>query len=159
MDAGIGLAAIGQALDDIDMVVEVFGVELDAFVGVDAGFANFLDLGLGQRIVMVFLRGNDRGVESCESEERCRAMGKRKRRRMGERTCTSLNHKRARVRKEVGDRPNGAKNLRFADDDNSEAGLLAKDFEHGFALGPIHLRKRCLDQRTIFSSCCCAASG
>jgi hypothetical protein len=35
---------------------------------------------------------------------------------------------------------------------DGEGGLLAKDFEHGFALCPIHLRQRFLDERTVLGA-------
>ena len=59
--AGVGFVAVHQALDGVDVVVEEFGVELDALVRIDAGFANFFDLGVGEGIVARALCGD--GIE------------------------------------------------------------------------------------------------
>jgi hypothetical protein len=38
------------------VVIQVLGVELDALVGVDTGFADFFDLSFGQDVVLLSLR-------------------------------------------------------------------------------------------------------
>ena len=52
------------------MLVEKLGVEADAFIGVNAGFANLFDLGLGQRLAFLLLGRERRSDEQAEQNER-----------------------------------------------------------------------------------------
>ena len=67
--AGVGLGAIGETFDGADVVVEELGVELDAFVGIDAGLADFFDLGFGENVVLLSLRAGARRSD-CGCDEK-----------------------------------------------------------------------------------------
>jgi hypothetical protein len=74
LGARIGCAAIGKAFDDVDVVVEELGVELHALVGIDTGFADFLNLRFGEGIVVLPLRDDRWGNE--QSRDRKGQCGK-----------------------------------------------------------------------------------
>ena len=82
-----------------------------------------------------------------ETEECCKDNGKGEARTHADEPCISLNHKRAKTaKKEItkGIRHSISHLLSRCDR------LLAEHFKHGFALGPVHLRERLLDKRTVF---------
>ena len=70
--AGDGFAAGGEAFDGFSVFIGEFVVERDALVGVDAGFADLVDLGLGEGFGAVFLGKCAWGKgqrEECAEEE------------------------------------------------------------------------------------------
>src|SRR5579859_691286 len=67
--AGIGLGAVGENLDGVYVLTDELSVELDAFVGIDAGFADLIDLRFSEGVV-VFLGGEGNETER-QSEREC----------------------------------------------------------------------------------------
>ena len=53
---GLGLGAVGKALDDVGVCVEELGVEGYAEGWIDAGVANLLELCFGEGLALLFLR-------------------------------------------------------------------------------------------------------
>ena len=74
----IGLTPIHQAFYDADVAIYEFGIELDAFVGIDAGLPNFFDLCFGKGVVMSSLGGRDGCTEGRKTKEHASDDGERR---------------------------------------------------------------------------------
>ncbi len=56
-----GFGAIGEPLEDVGMFVDELCVEGYAGIGIDAGFADLLNLVFAERLALLILRMNGRG--------------------------------------------------------------------------------------------------